>query len=82
MACMKIIWVILVFLAGFLLAAIWFSTTSISALNFVTANPDAAAIAFTGTGQDMLFHEFESMVGWFKGTKKPKRRYLIGQGIK
>ena len=25
-------------------------------------------------GNDMFFHEFEEMVGWFKGVKKPPKR--------
>ena len=30
----------------------------------------------------MLYHEFEVMASWFKGTKKPKRGYRLSQWFK
>lgn len=30
-------------------------------------------------GNDMLFYEFEEMVRWFEGSKKPKRRRFLGK---
>jgi hypothetical protein len=32
----------------------------------------------TRLGNDMIYHEFEEMVKWFKGEKKPKRHWWWG----